>query len=37
VWDSWIPEGETPARATVQAALAHADYKIEIQAIAAMR
>jgi enamine deaminase RidA (YjgF/YER057c/UK114 family) len=37
VWESWIPEGETPARATVQAALAHADYKIEIQAIAAMR
>jgi enamine deaminase RidA (YjgF/YER057c/UK114 family) len=37
VWDSWIPAGETPARATVQASLAHADYKIEIQAIAAVR
>ena len=37
VWDSWIPEGDTPARATVEAALAHPDYKIEIQAIAAMR
>lgn len=36
VWEAWVVPGETPARATVQATLAHADYKIEIQAIAAM-
>ena len=37
VWDGWIPAGQTPARATVQASLAHPDYKIEIQATAAVR
>ena len=34
-WDSWVPAGETPARATVQAALAAPEYKVEIAVIAA--
>ncbi len=36
VWEAWVPEGETPARATVEAKLAAPDYKIEIMAIAAL-
>ena len=35
VWDAWVPPGQTPARATVQAQLAHPDYKIEIMVTAA--
>ena len=35
VWDAWVPQGETPARATVQARLANASYRVEIQAVAA--
>jgi enamine deaminase RidA (YjgF/YER057c/UK114 family) len=35
VWDAWVPQGETPARATVQARLAHPAYRVEIQAVAA--
>jgi enamine deaminase RidA (YjgF/YER057c/UK114 family) len=36
VWQSWVVEGETPARATVQSSrLASAEYKIEIAVIAA--
>ena len=34
VWEGWVVPGQTPARATVEAALAHADYKIEIQVVA---
>ena len=34
VWEAWVVPGQTPARATVQARLAHPDYKIEIQVIA---
>jgi len=34
VWESWVVPGQTPARATVEAALAHPDYKVEIQVIA---
>jgi enamine deaminase RidA (YjgF/YER057c/UK114 family) len=34
-WDAWVPEGHTPARATVQAALAAPEYRVEIQVIAA--
>ena len=30
VWDAWIPAGQTPPRATVQAAMARQGYKIEI-------
>jgi len=36
VWEAWVPSGQTPARATVQAKLAAPGYKIEIQAIAAI-
>ncbi|HKW81769.1 MAG TPA: RidA family protein [Casimicrobiaceae bacterium] len=35
VWEAWIVPGQPPARATVQARLAAAGYKIEIQVIAA--
>jgi enamine deaminase RidA (YjgF/YER057c/UK114 family) len=35
VWEAWVPAGQTPARATVQARLAASGYKIEIQVIAA--
>ena len=35
VWDAWIPAGQTPPRATVQAALAHQGWKIEIVVTAA--
>ena len=34
-WEAWVPAGQCPARATVQASLAAADYKVEIQIIAA--
>jgi enamine deaminase RidA (YjgF/YER057c/UK114 family) len=34
-WDAWVPQGHTPARATVEATLAVPAYKIEIQVIAA--
>ena len=34
-WEAWIPAGQCPARATVEAKLAAADYKVEIQIIAA--
>ena len=36
VWEAWVPAGHTPARATVEAKLANPDYKIEIQAVAAI-
>lgn len=35
VWDKWVPAGNTPARATVEAKLAAPAYTVEIQAIAA--
>ncbi len=35
VWDAWVPQGNLPARATVQAKLAKPEYRIEIQVIAA--
>ena len=35
VWDAWVSPGNTPARATVQAGLAAADYKVEIMVTAA--
>lgn len=34
VWEGWVVPGATPARATVQAALADPDYKLEIQIVA---
>ena len=36
VWETWVPSGQTPARATVEAKLANADYKVEIQIVAAL-
>jgi enamine deaminase RidA (YjgF/YER057c/UK114 family) len=35
VWDAWVTPGQTPARATVQAQLAHPDFKVEIMVTAA--
>ncbi len=35
VWEAWVTPGHTPARATVQAALAKAEYKVEIVITAA--
>ena len=36
VWDAWVPAGHAPARATVQAALARPDWKIEVVVTAAV-
>jgi enamine deaminase RidA (YjgF/YER057c/UK114 family) len=36
VWDKWVSPGNTPARATVQSALAAPDYKVEIMVTAAI-
>ncbi len=35
-WDAWVPKGNTPARATVEAKLAAPEYKVEIACIAAI-
>ncbi len=35
IWDAWVPQGNTPPRATVEAKLANPAYKVEIQVIAA--
>ena len=35
-WEKWVPQGTTPARATVQAKLARANCKIEIVVTAAL-
>ena len=35
VWDAWVPQGHTPARATVEAKLASPAYRIEIRIVAA--
>lgn len=37
VWDAWVAPGHTPPRATVEAALANPDWKIEIVVTAAQR
>lgn len=36
VWEQWVVAGHTPARATVQAALANPNWKIEIVVTAAV-
>ena len=36
IWDEWVPEGHSPARATVGARLIDSEYRIEIQAVAAI-
>ncbi|MBO9716815.1 MAG: RidA family protein [Pseudoxanthomonas sp.] len=35
-WDAWVVAGHTPPRATVQAALAKAEWKVEIVVTAAV-
>ena len=35
-WEKWVVPGNTPARATIQAKLANAEYRVEIMAIAAI-
>jgi enamine deaminase RidA (YjgF/YER057c/UK114 family) len=35
-WEAWVVPGQTPARATVQAALAKAEWKVEIVVTAAV-
>ena len=37
VWDAWVPQGHTPARATGEAKLASPDYKVEIVVTAAVK
>jgi enamine deaminase RidA (YjgF/YER057c/UK114 family) len=37
IWEAWVAPGHTPARATVQAALARPEWKIEIVVTAATR
>ncbi|MFN3992349.1 MAG: RidA family protein [Tabrizicola flagellatus] len=37
VWDKWVPQGHTPARATGEAKLATPDYKVEIIVTAALK
>ena len=36
VWDEWVPAGHAPPRATVQAALARPQWKVEIVVTAAI-
>jgi enamine deaminase RidA (YjgF/YER057c/UK114 family) len=36
VWDGWVSQGNTPARATVEAKLAAPRFKVEIGVIAAL-
>ncbi|MDB5860786.1 MAG: hypothetical protein JWQ76_4475 [Ramlibacter sp.] len=35
-WDEWVPTGQAPPRATVQAALANQDWRVEIVVTAAL-
>jgi enamine deaminase RidA (YjgF/YER057c/UK114 family) len=35
-WEKWVAAGCTPARATIEAKLANAGYRVEIMAIAAL-
>lgn len=36
VWDVWVPEGDAPARACIEARLAAPDYLVEVGVIAAL-
>ena len=36
VWDTWVPKGNTPPRACVEAKLATPQYKVEIRVLAAI-
>ena len=35
VWDKWVVQGQTPARACIEAKLAHPKYLVEIRVVAA--
>jgi enamine deaminase RidA (YjgF/YER057c/UK114 family) len=35
-WEKWIPAGQTPARATIEAKLANPAFRVEIMCIAAI-
>ena len=35
-WEKWVVPGQTPARATIEAKLANAAYKVEIMCVAAI-
>jgi enamine deaminase RidA (YjgF/YER057c/UK114 family) len=35
VWEAWVVPGQTPARATVQAAMASPEYRVEVVVTAA--
>ena len=37
VWDAWVPQGHTPARATGEAKLAAPGYLVEIIVTAALK
>ncbi|MES2844418.1 MAG: RidA family protein [Pseudomonadota bacterium] len=37
VWDQWVPQGHTPARATGEAKLATPDYLVEVIVTAALK
>jgi enamine deaminase RidA (YjgF/YER057c/UK114 family) len=36
VWDAWVPQGHTPARATGESRLATPDYLVEVIVVAAV-
>ncbi|GJD52085.1 2-iminobutanoate/2-iminopropanoate deaminase [Methylobacterium crusticola] len=36
VWDGWVPAGQAPARATVEAKLAGPQFRVEISVVAAL-
>lgn len=35
IWDAWVPQGQAPARACIEARLAHPDLLVEIGIVAA--
>jgi enamine deaminase RidA (YjgF/YER057c/UK114 family) len=35
-WSEWVPQGHTPARATVESRLASPQYKVEVKVVAAL-
>ena len=37
IWDSWVPEGQSPARACVQASMARPELLVEISVVAAQK
>ncbi|RDE18400.1 RidA family protein [Motiliproteus coralliicola] len=36
VWDDWVPKGQAPARACVEAAMAAPELRVEISVVAAL-